>query len=194
MGATDRGAGRRVAFLGDGLVADGRWQEWVPDYDVSNLGIPDAKVEQVLEALDRVVDDQPDAVVLLAGPTDFDRRGSTVEHVVRTLESILVEVRRRLPGVRLLLISVVPGDERSAERRREANRHLWQFAATVRAQYLDLWPALSDKSGALPAEYRGQGGGLSAAGYDAWVAELRPALERLWDGPPMSRPISIVEL
>ena len=33
---------------------------------------------------------------------------------------------------------------------------------------------------------------LSEAGYQAWLDELRPALERLREEPPMSRPIGIV--
>ena len=35
---------------------------------------------------------------------------------------------------------------------------------------------------------------LNAAGYDAWLGELRPALERLRDEPPMSRPIQAIHL
>jgi lysophospholipase L1-like esterase len=33
---------------------------------------------------------------------------------------------------------------------------------------------------------------LTVAGYEAWLGELRPALDRLRDAPPMSRPISII--
>jgi lysophospholipase L1-like esterase len=73
----------------------------------------------------------------------------------------------------------------------DANRHLRQFAATVHAQYLDLWPALADGD-ALRGDYTDDGLHLNAAGYEAWLGELRPGLERLRGEPPMSRPISII--
>jgi lysophospholipase L1-like esterase len=46
--------------------------------------------------------------------------------------------------------------------------------------------------GELSPEFTNDRLHLTPAGYDAWRAELEPALERLNDAPPMSRPISII--
>ncbi|MDQ1555164.1 MAG: hypothetical protein QOI02_166, partial [Actinomycetota bacterium] len=59
-------------------------------------------------------------------------------------------------------------------------------------QYLDLWPAFAMDDGELSTEYTDDRLHLTEAGYQAWLMELRPALERLADAPPMSRPINII--
>ncbi|BDZ50989.1 hypothetical protein GCM10025867_32300 [Frondihabitans sucicola] len=155
-----------------------------------NLGVGGDTTADVQARLDAVVQADPDSIVLLIGTNDFTSKRS-VEQVVRAVETILVDLRRLLPGVRLLLQSITPRTPEFSDRVQDANRHLRQFAATVRAQYLDLWPALADGD-ELKGDYSDDGLHLNAAGYEAWLGELRPGLERLRDEPPMSRPISII--
>ncbi|RKR73849.1 GDSL-type esterase/lipase family protein [Frondihabitans australicus] len=180
----------RLLFVGASLVEQGDWAAWFPDDEAINLGVSGETTADVLARLDDVVAAEPDSIVLQIGGNDFARRRS-VEQVVRTIENIMVDLRRRLPGVRLLLVSITPRGAEFAERIRDANRHLRQFAATVRAQYLDVWPALADGD-VLRDDFTTDGVHLTEAGYQAWVDELRPALERLREEPPMSRPISII--
>jgi len=111
---------------------------------------------------------------------------------VRNIEYLLVTLRRGLPGTRMLVQSIMPRGAEFAERVHDANRHLRQFAPSVNAQYLDLWPALAGDGDEISPEYSDDKLHLTAAGYEAWLSELRPALERLDDSPPMSRPISII--
>jgi lysophospholipase L1-like esterase len=60
--------------------------------------------------------------------------------------------------------------------------------------YLDLWPALADGDGELNSDFSEDRLHLNQAGYDVWLSELRPALERVNDLPPMSRPIRLPDL
>lgn len=184
------GGQRRVVFLGDSLTAGGDWSAWFPDVDAINLGISGNTTDDVLARLDAVIAEAPDDISLLIGTNDLGTR-MTVEHLVRNIQLLLVELRRELPGTRMLLQSIMPRGVEFTELVREANIHLWQFAPTVRAQYLDLWPALAGENGAIRPEYSDDYLHLTAVGYEAWLAELRPALERLRDEPPMSRPIRI---
>lgn len=184
--------GEKLLFLGDSLTQEGDWASWFPDEDVVNLGVGGDTTADVQARLDAVVAEDPDSIVLLIGTNDFATRRS-VEQVVRAVETILVDLRRLLPGVRLLLQSITPRTPEFTDRIQDANRHLRQFAATVRAQYLDLWPALADGDH-LAEAYTEDGLHLTAAGYEAWVGELRPGLERLRDEPPMSRPIGIIRM
>jgi len=183
-----------VAFVGDSLTESGDWAAWLPDEQVVNLGVGGDTVAGLTERLHDVVDANPDSVVLMIGTNDFTARRS-VEQVVRGIENLMVAMRRELPGTRLLLQSIAPRGAEFAPRLKDANRHLRQFSSTVRAQWLDLWPALSDESGdALRPEFAADHVHLTEAGYEAWLAELRPALERLRDEPPMSRPISVLDV
>lgn len=184
-------SGERIVFVGDSITAGGRWAEWFPEADVAVHADAGDTTDSLVERLPAVVELHPDVVILMAGTNDFDN-GRSVEYVVRSIEYFLAMLRNELPGVRVLVQSILPMGSASAEYVQDANRHLRQYSTTMHAQYLDLWPALESEDGELRAEYTSDGINLTEAGYEAWLAELRPALERLADAPPMSRPINIV--
>ncbi|WP_144711994.1 GDSL-type esterase/lipase family protein [Curtobacterium pusillum] len=182
-----------VLFLGDSITEQGSWDAWLPDERTVNLGIGGDTTDGVLARLDAVIAEQPEVIVLLIGTNDFGNHRKSVEHVVRGVESILVTLRRELPGVRLLLVSILPRQAEWAAKIEEANRHLRQFVATCHAQYLDAWPALADGDH-LDERFTDDGLHLTEDGYRAYVAELLPALERVRGLPPMSRPFQAIDL
>ena len=180
-----------IAFVGDSITNHGNWESWFPDRETFNLGVSGNTTDDLIERIDEVVELHPDAVALLVGTNDLGQRKS-VEHLVRNIEYLLVTLRRGLPGTRMLVQSIMPRGAEFAERVQDANRHLRQFAPSVNAQYLDLWPALALGNDEISPEFSDDKLHLTAAGYEAWLSELRPALERLDEAPPMSRPISII--
>ena len=183
----------KVLFLGDSLTAHGDWQAWFPDVQTLNFGVSGDTTDDVMARLGSVVEADPDEVILLVGTNDLGTR-HTVEHLVRNVQSILVDLRRDLPGSRMLVQSVMPRGREFADRIQEANIHLRQFCATVHAQYLDLWPVLALPDGELNPMFSDDRLHLNDAGYEAWLSELRPGLERLREEPPMSRPIQIIRV
>lgn len=182
-----------IVFAGDSLTEGGRWQEWFPDVEAVNLGRSGDTTEGLIERLDEVTALDPDTVVLLIGTNDVANRRA-VEQVVRNIETILVMLRQALPDARILVQSVLPRGAEYAEFLREINRHVWQFAATVKAHYLDLWPVMALEDGSLNDAYTDDGLHLNDAGYEAWLTELVPGVERVRDLPPSSRPIRLPEL
>jgi lysophospholipase L1-like esterase len=182
-----------VLFLGDSLTAGGDWEAWFPDVKTLNFGIGGSTTDDIVARLDSVVAADPDEIILLIGTNDLGTR-QTVEHLVRNVQSILVELRRQLPGSRMLVQSIMPRGREFADRIQEANIHLRQFSATVHAQYLDLWPVLALDDGELNPTFSADRLHLNAEGYGAWLTELRPGLERLREEPPMSRPIQIIRV
>lgn len=182
-----------VLFLGDSITEQGSWDTWLPDERTMNLGVGGDTTDGVLARLDAVVAEQPEVIVLLIGTNDFGNHRKSVEHVVRGVESVLVTLRRELPGVRLLLVSILPRQADYSTKIEEANRHLRQFVATCHAQYLDAWPALADGDH-LDDRFTEDGLHLTDEGYRAYVAELVPALERVRGLPPMSRSIQAIDL
>lgn len=183
--------GERIVFVGDSITAAGRWPEYFPNADVSVQAAQGDTTDTLVERLPAVVELQPDVVVLMIGTNDF-AAGRSVEYVVRSTEYFLAMLRNELPGVRVLVQSIMPMGRAYAEYVQDANRHLRQYSTTMHAQYLDLWPALESENGELKPEYTTDGVHLSDAGYEAWRAEVQPALERLAEAPPMSRPINII--
>ena len=182
-----------VVFLGDSLTQGGDWAGWFPELNAVNLGIGGNTTGDVLARLESVVTVGPDEIVLLIGTNDLSLRHS-VESLVRNIQSILVDLRRELPGSRMLVQSIMPRGREFADRIREANIHLRQFSATIHAQFLDLWPALALEDGELNPTFSDDRLHLNDAGYDTWLSELRPALVRLRDLPPMTSPIRAISI
>lgn len=182
-----------TAFVGDSITAAGAWQDWFSEVDARNFGVDGDTTDGLLERLDAVIESDPQTIVLLIGTNDLAERRS-IERIVRNIESALVRLHQELPDARILLQSVLPRGREYAENVREINRHIWQFAATQRVHYLDLWPIMADADGELNAEYSDDRLHLTDEGYEAWLSELRPALERVNDLPPMSRPIRLPDL
>jgi lysophospholipase L1-like esterase len=180
-----------IVFVGDSITHDGRWQEWFPDSQVHVEATPGDTTDRLVERLPAIIELQPDIIVLLIGSNDFGANRS-VEYVVRSIEYFLAMVRRDVPGARTLVQSIIPRGREYAADIKNANRHVRQFATTLHAQYLDLWPSLAMDDGELSPEFTNDRVHLTEAGYEAWLNELRPALGRLREAPPMTSPITII--
>jgi lysophospholipase L1-like esterase len=179
-----------VAFVGDSLTADGAWHEWFPNRSTSNFGVAGDTTDNLVERLPEIIAATPGTIALLIGTNDLVWRQS-VEHVVRNIEMILWTLRRELPDARILVQSIPPREPEFAARIEDINRHVRQYAPTVKAQYLDLWPSLAEGDHLNPA-YSQDGVTLNDAGYQAWLAELGPALESVESTPPTTRAFSII--
>jgi lysophospholipase L1-like esterase len=167
-------------FLGDSITESGRWTQWFPELETVNMGIGGETTDDVIARLQDVIDAHPGTVVVLVGTNDIGRRRRSAEYIGRNIETILAELRKHLPDARIVLQSVMPRTKDFAKSVHEINVHIRQFAAaaTVRAEWLDLWPVLANEEGALSPEYSNDGLHLNDTGYAAWVEALRPVLLR----------------
>jgi lysophospholipase L1-like esterase len=181
----------KIVFVGDSITAAGDWQDWFPEYEVTVEATPGDGTDKLSERLPAIIELQPETIVILIGANDFGQSRS-VEYVVRSIEYFLATIRSEVPECRTLVQSILPRGREYAVDIRDANRHLRQYAQNVYAQYLDLWAAMATEDGELKPEYTTDRLHLTPEGYEAWLLELRPALDRLRDAPPMSSPISII--
>ncbi|MFD1712898.1 GDSL-type esterase/lipase family protein [Amnibacterium flavum] len=169
-------SGSTTVFLGDSLTAEGSWSEWFPDADVVNLGVGGDTTELVLERLHEVIDLAPQTIVIMIGTNDLAWRRS-VEQIVRGVESILWKLHQELPDSRIVVQSVLPRAGDYTDRIKEVNIHLRQFAPTVKAEWLDLWPVFADESEELRSDLSDDKLHLNEQGYQLWVERLREHLE-----------------
>src|ERR1700712_5176442 len=169
-----------IVFVGDSITAGGDWQKWFPEYRVTVEATPGDATDRLNERLPAILELQPETLAILIGANDFGQSRS-VEYVVRGIEYFLAMVRQDVPGSRTLVQSIMPRGREYSEDIKSANRHLRQYAQNVHAQYLDLWPALAMDDGELSPEFTNDRLHLTEAGYEAWLRELHPALERFND-------------
>ncbi|WP_226657828.1 SGNH/GDSL hydrolase family protein [Leifsonia sp. LS1] len=188
----DAGRGA-LALIGDSLTQSGDWSALLPGETVWNFGVAGDTTDDVVARLGDVIASRPDTIALMIGTNDLAWRRSA-EHVVRNVETALVTLRKELPEARILAQSVLPRGVEFAEQIRDINRHLWQFAPTVHAGWLDLWPAMALEDGELNPAYTEDRLHLNAEGYRVWAGELAPALERVRELPPSSRAIELPDL
>ena len=188
----DAGRGA-LALIGDSLTQSGDWPALLPGETVWNFGVAGDTTDDVVARLGDVIASRPATIALLIGTNDLAWRRSA-EHVVRNVETALVTLRKELPEARILAQSVLPRGVEFAEQIKDINRHLWQFAPTVHAGWLDLWPAMALEDGELNPAYTEDRLHLNAEGYRVWAGELAPALERVRELPPSSRAIELPDL
>ncbi len=187
MGTTRGGAiaprERTTVLLGDSLTGDGGWGRIVPGPDgddgaprIVDLGRAGQTTDDVLALLPEVVAAEPSTVVVSCGTHDLGAARRGPEETVRALETILAHLRRDLPAARLVVLSVPPRGREHAERIRVVNVHIRQYAPAVRAEHVDLWPALGFGDGELDPTLTDDRLHLTDDGAAAVRAVLAPVL------------------
>ena len=164
-----------VVFLGDSLTEAGAWQEYFPHLDIVNAGRSGDTTADVQDRLGEVIERRPSVVVVMVGTNDFGLR-ATVEQVVRGTENILWTLHHALPETRILVVSVLPRERERSEWIKQVNIHVRQFAPTVKAEFVDLWPQVAEDDGELSPRYTNDRLHLTEEGYRVWADALRPHL------------------
>jgi lysophospholipase L1-like esterase len=173
---------RDVVVVGDSLTERGEWWELL-DRPVANRGIAGDTVDDVRARLDDVVALEPRVLLVLVGVNDL-LAGTSPDTLARRHAALVVELRRRLPRTRIVVESLLPLRDEIVARDetltsatvRRANELLQRGASDAGAEWLDIHSHLADATGELDARYSSDGLHLSAAGYRAWAAVLRPYL------------------
>ncbi|MFT2817813.1 GDSL-type esterase/lipase family protein [Leifsonia sp. A12D58] len=179
-----------LVFIGDGLTSGGRWDEWFPEFNVHNFGVSGETTDALLLRLQQVSELEPNAVIVQIGTNDVGWRRSD-EYIVRNVETILYRLRKQLPDTRILAQSIPPRERDHVDVIRSINRHIRQFAPTLHAGYLDLWPMLADPDGEISEGFSEDRLHLNDAGYAVWLAEMKLALELLYETPTSTSVIPV---
>jgi lysophospholipase L1-like esterase len=179
--ATGAAAQREIVVLGDSLTERGEWWELL-ERPVANRGIAGDTVADVRSRIDDIVPLDPRVLFLLAGVNDL-AAGTPPDVLAMHHAALVLELRRRLPRTRIVVESLLPVRDALAARSnitttavRRTNQLLERATAGAGADWLDTGAALADATGELDPRYAIDGVHLSAAGYRAWAAALRPYL------------------
>ena len=155
-------------------------------YRVLNLGFGWDRTQNVLWRLDRGEFDglHPRIVVIHIGTNNTSQtehaRQNTAAEIVEGIAAICGRVRSKTPGARIILMQVMPREEKPDNPRRtqiaEINRLLVEFARANHLDLLDLAPKLLKPDGTLPRSLMPDFCHPNEAGYMIWADALRPLL------------------
>jgi lysophospholipase L1-like esterase len=168
---------QRVVFYGDSIT-DG-WGRWAagttffPGKPYVNRGISGQTTAQMLVRFRQdVVDLQPKAVVILAGTNDI--AGNTGLASLKMIEDNFTSMAEiaRANHIQVILASVLPVSDypwrrglHPAQKIRDLNAWLKNYAATHGGVYLDYYSAMTNAEGGLDPKLAADGVHPTAAGY-----------------------------
>ncbi|MCD0245268.1 acetylhydrolase [Xanthomonas melonis] len=162
------------------------WQWLYGKRRVLNLGFGWDRTQNVLWRIRQGELDglDPRWVVLHIGTNNLtgtaQARASTPAEAAKGVEAVVAEVRRRLPGSKLILMQIMPRGFRADSPLRapiaETNRLLAaRFARDPSVQLLDIGPRMLQPDGSLPEALMPDSTHPSDAGYRIWAQALRAA-------------------
>lgn len=165
-----------VVFLGDSITEGGAWHEWFPGVPVRNRGIGGETTREVLARIGTATTGGAAGIFVLIGTNDVTLFVPDDE-IVENVTQILRALRAASPGTPIFLQSVMPRRGPLAARLQGLNDRLQRVAADENVTWIDLWPALSDGSGALRPDFSLDSIHLTGTGYAAWCNVLRSHVE-----------------
>jgi lysophospholipase L1-like esterase len=136
-----------------------------------------------------VIPYRPRVIVMYAGDNDI-AEGCTPRQVLEEFKTFVVRVRKGLPGVAIVYISIKPSIARWAlwPQMHTANERIARWARTQkRVTFVDVATRMLGTDGKPRAGlFRDDGLHMTPAGYAIWVEALKPVLARY--GFPNRRP------
>lgn len=172
-----------VLFVGSSSIR--MWTTLATDFPgvpVINRGFGGSAIADSTFYADRIVIPcHPRLIVMYAGDNDI-AEGDTPRQVLAEFEAFVARVRRGLPDVAVVYISIKPSLARFAmwPRMRETNRLISEWARTQsRVAFVDVASKMLDADGKPRARlFREDGLHMTRAGYAVWIEALEPVLAR----------------
>lgn len=174
-----------IVFLGNSITDGGEFAELFADNRIKNRGISADVISGVMKRLHQVTDGKPAKIFLLIGINDVSH-GLSAERIAARYEELVKEIRKRTPGTRLYVQSVMPIDNSFGRYKNlkgrekvipDLNRRIERIADENGAVYIDLWPALSNGKGRMRKDFTNDGLHLTGKGYNAWVEAIKQYVE-----------------
>jgi len=168
---------KRIAFLGDSLTHAGRWEEFFPNVDVFNHGIPGEISIEILSRLNDVLRKQPDIILVMMGINDLGSGINTKE--ILSHYSQLIDRVKRESKAKLIVQSLLPVNFQlfpitifNAADILKSNDLLQSLCEKEEITFVDLYSFFTTDSNELMKEYTYDGLHLNHSGYRIWKNRL----------------------
>ncbi len=172
-----------VVMFGNSITEQGPWAELMPGITILNRGIGGDNLAGMKDRLPGVLRHQPSAILIMAGINNILFREATPKKVAHGITELVEIIKKQSPDTRIIIQSILPvneilGGERDFFRNKhdvieQANKLLKELSEQKGLVFLDLYPAFTDDTGRLNAEYTIDGIHLNAPGYNLWTDILK---------------------
>ena len=163
----------KIAFLGDSLTNEGRWQEYFPNQEIANFGISGEKSEEIVSRIDEVILWKPSKIFLMMGINDLGD-GLNYEEILKNFQIILPRLKEHR-DIELIVQNLLPTNDtmfKSVNFDRmnilEVNLHLKDLCEKENVVFVDLYTIFSTYTHQLIKDYTNDGLHLNEAGYKIW--------------------------
>lgn len=168
---------KRIVFLGDSLTHAGRWEEFFPNVDIFNHGIPGEISIEILSRLDDVLQNHPDVIFVMMGINDLGS-GMNLEEILSHYNQLIDWVKRNSKA-KLIVQSLLPVNFQlflisifNSEDILKSNELLQSLCEKEEITFVDLYSSFATGSNELMKEYTYDGLHLNDSGYSVWKNKL----------------------
>jgi acetyl esterase/lipase/lysophospholipase L1-like esterase len=176
----------QLVMIGDSITHNWERQrnyaELFSPYNTLNLGFGGDRTENVLWRIQNGEIDNisPKLVTMMIGTNNIPKEDSPAD-IAAGIKAIVAELRRRLPGARIVIFSIFPRNHHRVEGDfevvQEVNKLLPAIADNKHVFHVDVTQAFLDDSGQPnPTLYGRDLLHLSDQGYATWWCALKPIL------------------
>jgi lysophospholipase L1-like esterase len=165
---------KHLVFIGDSLTQWCDWQQRLPGYRVTNLGISGETVEGLLSRRERIRSqfDAPDFIFLMTG---INNLANGQYDILPPYREIVRNLTTWYKQATVVVQSLLPVDDKWVGRTviQDTNRQLEAITREFGAEYLDVHKLFVDAQGRPKKGYLSDDGvHLDGKGYDVWAREV----------------------
>lgn len=171
-----------VLFVGSSSIRLWPTRECFGQFDVINRGFGGSQISDVVYFAERIVlPYKPKVIVFYAGDNDI-AAGKTAERVFEDYQKFVGLVQEKLPGIRIIFISIKPSGSRWSlwNVMKNANKKIEDFSQKdERLYYFDGGTPLFDSHGRPNDElFLSDKLHLNDKGYELWTRLLTPIIKK----------------
>lgn len=164
-----------IVLIGDSLIAQGHWQDWLGRTQVRNFGIGGDTTVAMFRRLRMITRAEPRAIIVQIGTNDL-RGGAKPSLILKNYERILARIRAESPSTLLVVMSLPPKQSRFADQVWQINKAQKVLAERYGGLFVDLFEPLRDRYGGFERRYTTDFVHFSARGYRVVAEELEAVL------------------
>jgi len=178
-----------LLFLGDSITQGWNdndvWKRFYAARNAANFGIGGDRTQHVLWRIHHGELDgiKPKVGVLMIGTNNAS--SNTPDEIAQGISAIVLELRRKLPETKLVLLAVFPRGQKPDSMRDRLKSVNLKIAKLddAHVKFLDIDKAFLEDDGTISREIMPDYLHLSPAGYRRWAEAMEPTLQALFDEP-----------